>query len=347
METVPAVAAASPPQPPSAPPTLGEQHEEQEDATTTPAPSRESAASGTPLGTAPETTVASPPQDSGAQPTVAMQKQEEVTVSPVLGAIEVLSPAEQAELYACEEVVASGWQSFVQVGLALGRIRDLGLYRTEFESFPAYCRAKWQYGRRYVDQLISAAQVLTLLRAISSHQKPEHETQVRPLVGLTPDQAQRAWEHAVENAGDRRITARMVKSAVNELGLAPRRAPFDTDSSRDPRGIGLLPSPSGRDGGLPGGGTRLRAPGTEAVYSRLSAIKLHLDEDADSHALLNALRHRGLDVTSSREGGLLRCLDEEQLTWANEQRRVIYSYNASDFCQLAGSRATVLWPLCA
>jgi len=66
----------------------------------------------------------------------------------------------------------------------------------------------------------------------------------------------------------------------------------------------------------------------------LSALKLHLDEDADAHALLNALRHRGWDVTSSRERGLLQCSDAEQLTWAVEQQRAIYTYNASDFCRL-------------
>jgi predicted nuclease of predicted toxin-antitoxin system len=63
-------------------------------------------------------------------------------------------------------------------------------------------------------------------------------------------------------------------------------------------------------------------------------MRLHLDEDADAHALLNALRHRGLDVTSTRELGLLRCSDEEQLAWAFEGGRVIYTYNASDFCRL-------------
>ena len=56
------------------------------------------------------------------------------------------------------------------------RPRTIQLYWTEFESFQAYCQAKRQSGSRYVDQLISAAQVLTRLRAISSHQKPEHET---------------------------------------------------------------------------------------------------------------------------------------------------------------------------
>ena len=223
METVPAVAAASPPQAPSAPPSLAEQHQEKENTPTTPAPNRDPAPSGNPLETAPETMVAPPPQGSGAAAIVAAQKQEPLALSPALGTIEALSQGEQADLYACEEVIASGWQSFVQVGLALARIRDLGLYRTEFESFPAYCRAKWQYGRRYVNRLISAAQAFTHLGTISSLQKPEHETQVRPLVGLTPDQAQRAWEHAAQKAGARKITERMVKSAVNELGFAPQK----------------------------------------------------------------------------------------------------------------------------
>jgi hypothetical protein len=49
---------------------------------------------------------------------------------------------------------------------------------------------------------------------------------------------------------------------------------------------------------------------------------------------LNALRQRGLDVSSIRELALLQCSDEEQLTWAFEQRRAIYTYNASVFCRL-------------
>ena len=75
-------------------------------------------------------------------------------------------------------------------------------------------------------------------------------------------------------------------------------------------------------------------PGAEGARFRVSAIKLHLDEDADAHALLQALRQRGQDVTSSREQGILSCTDEEQLDWATEQGRVIYTYNAGDFCHL-------------
>ena len=86
-------------------------------------------------------------------------------------------------------MIGSGWQTFVQVGLALAQIRDDRLYKVDFDTFERYCQVKWQYGRRYVNQLISAAQVFTYLGATGSQQKPEHERQVRPLVGLTREQA--------------------------------------------------------------------------------------------------------------------------------------------------------------
>ena len=64
-----------------------------------------------------------------------------------------------------------------------------------------------------------------------SHQKPEHETQVRPLVGLTAEQAQKAWDRAIEKAGGRKITARLVKAAVQELQPAVAQNPV----TRQPR----------------------------------------------------------------------------------------------------------------
>jgi hypothetical protein len=53
--------------------------------------------------------------------------------------------------------------------------------------------------------------------SIGHQTKPEHERQVRPLVGLTAEQAQKAWDRAIEKAGGRKITARLVKAAVQEL----------------------------------------------------------------------------------------------------------------------------------
>jgi hypothetical protein len=153
-------------------------------------------------------------------------------INPQFGTAEVLTEAEQMDLYACEEVIASGWQTFVQVGLALARIPDARLYRVEFVCFEDYCQAKWLYGRRYVNRLISAAQVFTSVGTISSLRKPEHETQVRPLVGLTPEQAQLAWARAIEKAGGRRITAALVKSAMHDLHFHPPPNPINRQARR-------------------------------------------------------------------------------------------------------------------
>ena len=54
-------------------------------------------------------------------------------------------------------------------------------------------------------------------------QKPEHEGQVRPLIGLEPQAAQTAWDHDAAKAPGRKLTQRLVKAAVQEL-YAPAQA---------------------------------------------------------------------------------------------------------------------------
>jgi hypothetical protein len=173
-----------------------------------------SAACATP-NTAGPTPPAEQDQDGKAKPA----KPDAIVLSSVLGTLDNLSEFEQADFFACEEVLGTGWDGFVQCGLALARIRDGRLYREQYNTFEDYCRDKWQYGRRYVNQLISAAQVFTYLGANRSQKKPEHETQVRPLVGLTGEQVVAAWELAVQKAGSGKITERLVKKAVQELQL--------------------------------------------------------------------------------------------------------------------------------
>jgi hypothetical protein len=119
------------------------------------------------------------------------------------------------DYFACEEVIEGGWASNVQVGLAFATIRDRRLYRAEFRTFDEYCRERWEYGRRYVDQLISAAQVFTYLRANCSQMKPDHESQIRPLTHLSPEQARIAWDKAVQRASGKTVTARLIKNVVN------------------------------------------------------------------------------------------------------------------------------------
>ena len=81
------------------------------------------------------------------------------------------------------------------------------------------CRARWQYGRHYVNRLIAASQVFAHV-VTNCHQKFDHESQVRPLIHLLPEQAQQVWDYAAEKCPNRRITAKHVASAARQLNLS-------------------------------------------------------------------------------------------------------------------------------
>lgn len=66
----------------------------------------------------------------------------------------------------------------------------------------------------------------------------------------------------------------------------------------------------------------------------MSQICLYLDEDSFEKSLVTAFRNAGLDIVTVADVSRQSFPDEEQLIWATEQRRVIYSYNRSDFCRL-------------
>ena len=66
----------------------------------------------------------------------------------------------------------------------------------------------------------------------------------------------------------------------------------------------------------------------------MSKIRLYLDEDIQEQALILALRNSGVDVITTSEANRLSFSDEEQLIWATEQGRVVYSFNRRDFSRL-------------
>lgn len=66
----------------------------------------------------------------------------------------------------------------------------------------------------------------------------------------------------------------------------------------------------------------------------MAKIRFYLDEDATSNRLLQALRNRGADVFSAAEVGMLARSDEQQLIWALENQRIIYSFNVRDFYRI-------------
>jgi hypothetical protein len=138
-----------------------------------------------------------------------------------VGDLQSLSPAEAADYRACEAVIegviAKGWQSLVEAGAALDHIREKELFRDEFDTFEQYYQTKWHFEHAKAYRLMAAARIAHALGVLPGVPQPDHESQIRPLMGLTFEQVLLAWQSAVQNAGGREITARVVTAAVKQL----------------------------------------------------------------------------------------------------------------------------------
>ena len=135
-----------------------------------------------------------------------------------------LATPEKATLEECEAVIEKGWVTFVEVGRGLMTIRDRRLYRTIHPTFEAYCLEKWHYQKSHAYRLIAAAEVIECLSPIGDIPRPTHESQIRPLAGLPPDQVVSVWKEAIAKASGAEVTAKLVrKAAVEVLGTKPGR----------------------------------------------------------------------------------------------------------------------------
>ena len=63
-------------------------------------------------------------------------------------------------------------------------------------------------------------------------------------------------------------------------------------------------------------------------------IRLYLDEDSMRHSLVQALRNRGVDVTTALDEGMIERSDADHLAYATKHARVLFSYNRGDFLKL-------------
>lgn len=66
----------------------------------------------------------------------------------------------------------------------------------------------------------------------------------------------------------------------------------------------------------------------------MGKIRLYIDEDSMDDDFVQALKSRNIDVLTVSDVAMLNKTDEEQLTWATEHNRVIFSFNIRDFYRL-------------
>lgn len=140
--------------------------------------------------------------------------------------LEQLTEDEERERHRLEIKVE---RAFYEAGVALRQLRDKKLYRSTHQTFEEYCKDRFGYHRRHSYQLIDAAVVVENLCAIGAQKNsdsgkeilPTSERQVRPLTKLEPAQQIIAWQQAVESAGFKAPSGRIVQGIVERLKQKP------------------------------------------------------------------------------------------------------------------------------
>lgn len=142
-----------------------------------------------------------------------------------------LSEREIKLLVQCEADIEQNLKGFRKVGYALTLIRDLSLYRANYDTFEDYCRAEWDMGRPHAYRLIDSNKVIENLSPTGGQMSPigdkaaspkieilpRTESQARPLSILSPEQQIEVWMMVIDTAAGGKITAAMVQQCVDSV----------------------------------------------------------------------------------------------------------------------------------
>jgi len=125
--------------------------------------------------------------------------------------VEELSPEEEADRQRLEMKVERAWD---EAARALRELRDRRLYRNSHKAWEEYCLDRFGFKRHAANLKIAASSVFENLVTKSHQILPTKETQVRPLTKLEPEEQCSVWQQAVERAGGKVPSERIVKDAV-------------------------------------------------------------------------------------------------------------------------------------
>ena len=111
-------------------------------------------------------------------------------------------------------------RAFHEAGKALRELRDRRLYRNSHKTFEEYCRDRFGFSRQNANYFIAGAGVVDNLLNLTKNlcqTLPTKFEQVRHLTTLDPDDQCQIWQEAVEEAGGRVPSGRIVKGIVERL----------------------------------------------------------------------------------------------------------------------------------
>jgi hypothetical protein len=132
-----------------------------------------------------------------------------------------LTVIERRDLQRLETQIENGLKTFLQVGLALKEIRDLGLYK-EFGTFEQYVSKRWELSSRRAYQFIDAVDVAENLgnqNVNHGSQTPTNERQYRELAKLEPEKIPEVWQAVTKNCEEtgEQPTAKKIKAIAAEI----------------------------------------------------------------------------------------------------------------------------------
>jgi hypothetical protein len=120
-------------------------------------------------------------------------------------------------------------RAFLEAGQALMELRDRRLYRSTHRTFEEYCRERFGYSRDAAYLKISATVVYENLQKFlpTNGQQipmPTNERQLRFLAKaeLEPAVQANVWQQAVEQAGNKIPSGRIVKDIVDKIRESPK-----------------------------------------------------------------------------------------------------------------------------
>lgn len=128
---------------------------------------------------------------------------------------QILSVGERDTFVECERIIEKGQQTFVEVGQALGTIRERKLYRMQHATFEDYCQKRWGWSRMRSAQLIEAARVVESLPA-NVNNCLQNEGQVRAVAKVPEPKRVEVVESAKRN-GNGKITAKGIEQAAAKV----------------------------------------------------------------------------------------------------------------------------------
>ncbi len=132
--------------------------------------------------------------------------------------IEELTEDEEKERHRLERKVE---RAFYEAGSALRQLRDRRLYRSTHRTFEEYVKDRFGYNRISAHYRIAAVEVIDNLLTNGEQILPTSERQVRDLAPLKPDIQRQVWQQAVDEAGGKVPSGRIVKTIVERLKEKP------------------------------------------------------------------------------------------------------------------------------